>query len=295
MELDRSPPDAAEGPSNEVGYAVGHSLAARQDSTWRAFFATGLYLGAAVVGWLLLRSLLEMAGLGWYTRLAGWAVLALFLIFAIHWKDALPRAVDGASIRVMGWTDDSRRVWCVWSKWRLQRLAALGPIADEAFEPELFAAPFAIPRSTRSDVVLIAAAILSYGVLYLVLDLFGHSTTTKFNFTMFCSSLAMGWFLLAAAMPTTIRIVPGRIDVMRGWFFSTDRVVVRSISMRGRRVVVDLKSGIVFVLGPARDEQQELAALYGPAKLRARIAHAILRAAVSTAEPAPLPANEVVG
>lgn len=295
MAPDASPQPAAEGPRNEVGYAVGHLLASRQNNAWLGIYGAGMFIGLMLIVWMFARWVLEVIGLGSHSRLLNWALLGVALLAAIHWKDALPRAVDGSTVRVMTQTDDGRRVWCVWSKWRLQRLAKLGPIVDEPFEPEIVAAPFAYPRSTRMDVAWILAAAASFGVLYLIIDLFGGVSFPKFHFVNFCSAFAIGWFVIAAALPTTLRIVPGRIDVMSGWFYSTDRAVVRSIVLRDRRVVVDIRTGIVFVLGPARDEQQELLALYGPARLKARIAHTILRAAISTAKPAPLPENEVVG
>lgn len=284
-------PPAAE----PIGFAVEHPLVTRNRGGWQPFFLVGMYLGVFVIACLLVETGLASVGLGAAARPAGWVMLALFLLAAIHWKDALPRAAPSTTVCVQQTVDDRKRVWCVWAKWRLRRLAAMGPIVDEAFEPEVFAAPFAAQLTMRTNIAWLIAAAGSFGVLYVVLDLLGQRAGAKFHLLTFCSALAMGWLVVAAAMPTSIRVVPGRIDVMRGWFFSPHRPIVRSLDLRGRRVIVDVNSGFVFVTGPAQAQQEDSALIYGPAKMRARLARAILRAAVSSATPAPLPDNAAIG
>lgn len=209
-----------------------------------------------------------------------------------RWDPLTGRASDPG---LLPFPDASHRVWCVASLAGHARLLSMGPVENAPFEPEVFAAPFALRAGWWIQTAWIASAAAVYGALYLFMYLFGPPHKGTFNLYILYSALGLGILLVAAVRPTSIRIVPGRIDIMRGWFFQSSRPVVRSIPLRDRRVVMDLRSGIVFATDSITNYQADATVAFGTPRHRARIAHAVLRAAISTAQPPPLPDDAPVG
>jgi hypothetical protein len=199
-----------------------------------------------------------------------------------------PGAGNRATLPDMGY-----RVWCVAPWHQRDEILRIGPLVDEAFEPEVFRAPLAAKPTPAMYAVWVAATCAIFGGLWLAILATPGFPVPVFNIMVVYGAFALGWFVVAAAWPTSIRVVPGRVDIMRGWFLATDRPVMRSIDLRNARVVLDVPRGVLFTLGPAEGEQVDAVVATGREKLR--IAHAILRAAISTAEPAPLPEDEAVG
>lgn len=223
-------------------------------------------------------------------------ILALFVTLVVSWSGhwRLNR-IGSNGPRAAYLPDDTHRVWCVGSRAAHARWQSMGPIEDVPFEPEVFGAPFALRAGWRMLVAWVAAAAAVYGAFYVFMIMLGAPLRVWFDLYLFYGSIAAGAFMVAAVRPTSVRIVPGRIDIMRGWFFQTSRPVVRSIPLRDRRVVMDLRSGIVFATDPKTNDQADAAVAFGTPRHKARIAHAVLRAAISTAVPPPLPDDAPVG
>lgn len=291
-------PETAESPvqtaSEVVGRAYGHLLVPRTSQLEVVLFvysfgAGGLFFVAAL---LAARFAPAIGGQAMAAAFAALAVVGIGAWIYFRWEFF----TGGTKSDLAAFPSPNHRVWCVGSPAAHARWRSNGPITNAAFEPEVFAAPFALRADRWMQTAWIATALVVYGSLYLLLVVLGTPPSVLFHHIyLFYGSIAAGSLLVAAIRPTSIRIVPGRIDIMRGWFFQSSRPVVRSIPLRDRRVVMDLRSGIVFVMHPTTVWQADATVAFGTPRHKARIAHAILRAAVSTAEPPPLPQDAPIG
>lgn len=193
---------------------------------------------------------------------------------------------------------------------------------DEVFEPEVFwtfrpsvpSTPWKQEAPAPGDAE--RSTFWSRANPWWVLVLVAWITTMQFvpsGWVQNTVVLAAGVVVLAVLFrrPTHLRVVPGRVDIMRqptlglSWGLGL-RPSVESIDLRGSRVLVDLRSGQVILdpvydpfPGPLatdaqRDEHQARMARqrllnFGMTIHREAAMLAIARAAASSAEPPPLP------
>lgn len=288
-----APEPHAQATAEQVGRAYGHLLVPRT-----AQLEVGLYVSFLGIGALGVAVTLFAVHLGptLGARIGAIGFVVFLLVGLAVWLYLRWEFLTGGTKSdLAAFPAPNHRVWSVGSPAGHARLQAMGAVEDAPFEPEVFAAPFALRAGWWTQSAWVAAAAAIYGALYLILPLLGFPLTNWFDLSFFIGSLAAGAFLVAAIRPTSIRIVPGRIDIMRGWFFQSSRPVVRSIPLRDRRVVMDLRSGIVFATDSITNYQADATVAFGTPRHRARIAHAVLRAAISTAQPPPLPDDAPVG
>lgn len=279
-----------------VGFAVRNPLTPRHAFGWGGIISVWAVLGALLLLWIAGGIALGAAGIRppspMLAVVLGAAVVAvLLIIWRLPISNSRIQHKDDIPVRP---TPD-RRIWCICPPRWVGQVLRHGPIEDVAFEPEVFAAPFVVRPKRPALLAWFAISAAVFGALALAIRATPTVSVPPTNILIFSAALAMGWIILVAARPTSIRIVPGRIDVLRGWFYSADRPVIQTFDLRRTRVVVDMRSGILFMLGPAKDLQADAMVAFGSTRMKARITHAILRAAVSTAEPPPLPDAQPAG
>ncbi len=200
------------------------------------------------------------------------------------------------------------------------------PLRDESFEPMMFRVlRSSLPMTSRkggskvsksADVSSILSCVNPLWLLLLMAWGVPMSFMTP-GWMQTLAILALGGASLALLLHprTYLRVVPGRVDIMRvptlGWGVGP-RPSVESIDLRGSRVLMDLRSA-QLILDPVydpppgplatdaqRDEHRARAARqrlfhFGTAQNRETAMIAIARAAVSTAEPGDLPNDKLAG
>ncbi|TVQ63390.1 MAG: hypothetical protein EA378_02035 [Phycisphaerales bacterium] len=279
-----------------------------------AVFMLGIF---AMFGWLALDQfvLVPLAA-----RAAVLTVVVIGVLWLL-WRQAARAYRRGVSVApVPHKPDPTARVNIALYADQLNRLL---PLRDEVFEPEVFwrlGVPVSgVPEDAGSDdagASSRSAQAARFGTVLQVLWVAACVAVMIF--------LPSGWVQTAVLVggagivlavryrrPTYLRVVPGRLDIMRqptlglGWGLGL-RPTIESIDLRTPRVLVDLRSAQVLLHpvydrhpGPlATDAQREA---YRVRAARQRILNlgttpsreaamlAIARAAASSAEPPPLP------
>ena len=261
-----------------------HALA-RGDSPWRML----MWVTGAGVLWLALGATSNALAA---VAAAGSAVLALHLIRRGLNKVGTSELNEWKT--VPGSVPPNGRIVCVGSPRELALLARRGEIQDRPFEPEAFAGAVS-PHSTRVDRAIVwGGYVLSMATAVLFLLI----TREWFWVWVFAVPLADVYLLIMRRFrPSYYRLVPGRVDVL---FESGDlpgRLASQSIDLRTPRVVVDLTQACVFVVeSPAPGAEPRSTELpFGMVKDRYAFSHTVLLAAASSATPAPLPENALLG
>lgn len=177
------------------------------------------------------------------------------------------------------------RIRCVCPPARIMRH---GTIANVPFEPIICSAPF-VAECGGLIALSFVAAVPAFGVLYFVGRQIGV-TDSSLPFTILTSSF-LGCFAVQLLWPTYLRIVPGRVDVMRFSAIKRRGAVVASYNLRRGVVLVDLRRSLVF-LGN-EDGIRQLSLAMTPRKTY--VVYALLLAAFSTHDPPPLPDDQLLG
>jgi hypothetical protein len=177
-------------------------------------------------------------------------------------------------------TDENVRLRCVGARRVVERY---GQLADQAFEPAFFNASLAAPFTTAMKIAwwttVLAALLLinvpQYGALWWLIaaPLVGHGV------------ILLLW-------PTYFRVVPGRLDVLRYRPFRKHATLLAQYPLREARLLVHLRKWLLVIECPGRER-----VLLPIARVphRSRLAWELLRAAVSTHTPGPLPEDELLG
>lgn len=239
-------------------------------------------VGAVVGGFLLSRMVANRLGVPTATLMVFWGVVLAGAAAAM-----MPRLVrwfkgrqfyKGLEIK----SDERYRVRCIASPEGAKRLKALGPIQSEPFEPQEFWGLLVLPPRPEMVAVWVIVSVASAGVLLALVSggtLKGLGGAGAWSWMLFYVSFAAGGLAVAALWPTKIRVVPGRVDVLRALVFTPWKPEVRRISMRTSGVVVDLKHWRTIVEGPSAETCLSL--WMWPVRGRMEMAHAILMGAVS--------------
>lgn len=173
----------------------------------------------------------------------------------------------------------------------LAKVMREGEVADRMFEPRVFYAIAATKSGRARKVTQIVAfcIVLTAMVCLQVMARGWRGSPVQYYHVL----IALGAAALIGSLvfPTYLRVVPGRIDVMEcGWLGLAIREV-KKVSLREGPVVVDLR-GQFCTVSPG---QNSTSISYAAIRDRWAFVHAVLEAAVSTAEPPVLPDDELVG
>jgi hypothetical protein len=195
-----------------------------------------------------------------------------------------------------GVPDERYRVRCV--GWEVARASfdRLGPVEDRPFEPRVFFGFFAVNPAKRVMMawMVLLAVLMSSGLAWVMLT---GGSNAFIGTSLFPMSAIVGAAIVAVCLPTYVRVVPGRVDVLH--YTAMSRRARRAVShdLRRARVLVDLNSRTIKIEPPPDDTR-------GPAVTRLwfgwvprgeELAHAVLEAAISSAPAAELPEDELVG
>ncbi|UCC31641.1 MAG: hypothetical protein JSU86_05055 [Phycisphaerales bacterium] len=161
----------------------------------------------------------------------------------------------------------------------------LGPIADLPFPPQVFRLTLGAPLSSR-DVVL--ACVLGAAAV-IVIILAGAAPFWVYMTLWLAMGTALG--VVACLRPTYVRVVPGRLELLRYGLLPSRACQVRSYDLRKARVLVDLRRCVAFI-----DEQETQCDFSFALAVRAdRLAYYVLRAATSTSTAPSLPTETFLG
>jgi hypothetical protein len=103
--------------------------------------------------------------------------------------------------------------------------------------------------------------------------------------------LLLAYSAVAWLWPTYFRVVPGRLDVMRFGSLRGRPVSIERFDLHTAKLLVDMRRWVVFI----DDEERQIELPIALMRDRRRFAHAVLLAALSTYEPAPLPDDALLG
>lgn len=254
----------------------------------------GNALGGLVVGYglagligavlLFIRLVIKALGLPTSVVVIAWVVMGIALAAWGGWllvRLLRANAADpppGGTIR----SDERFRVRCIGRPDRLDQLRRLGPIVDTPFEPQEFFGLFVLPpRPVMIVVWVLTSLVIGIGAYALPLGIPAGAAIV-----VIYGAFAAGAAATIVIWPTTIRVVPGRVDCIRWLVFRPDRPERRTYTLRSSRLLVDLRRWTAFIDGPTR--QTSISLWLWPMRERMDLAHGLLAAAVSTARAGPL-------
>lgn len=214
-------------------------------------------------------------------------LLVCALLLLCHWRDwrevrALPRRTKVTLSRLS----------CISSP---RRFHAFGPLTDASFEPQMFRAPFAFRLSwpgvfwtlvLAASMCLLAIAINEMGQ-FIEEKMIWVSMVAWIPWTALCLSLMVVTHLL----PTYIRLIPGRIDIVRFDVLRDRLLESRSIELRSARIIACVQTFRTLVLITLDDNRMELDLRL--MRERDRFVYYLFLAALSTHQ-APPQADEVL-
>jgi len=247
----------------------------------------GLVIGYGIAGavaalFLFSRLVVRATGLPPIALAVAWAIVLAAGLLALAWWGLrrlwANRRMPPSQIR----SDEGFRVRCIAPNARLDALRRLGPIDDNPFEPQEFPG-FLVLRPSGTIIAAWVAISVSVGVLTLVLS---PGIPTGLYIFIFYGAFASGGIAVTLLWPTTIRVVPGRIDIVRRLVFRPERPERKTITLRTAAVLVDLRRWYTHIEGPT--PETSLVLWLWPIRGRMELAHAILMGAVSSARPGPV-------
>lgn len=198
------------------------------------------------------------------------------------------RAEIDALGEVPGFPESTARVACVGDLWALARLARRGTINDHAFEPVAIRGVATGRSGSNRYWALCVAFVFSFAAL-LIAD-----WTIGWRLGLWCMlwpAIALAAMIVAATWPSYARLVPGRLDVLHSNALGRAFVHSESFDLRTSAVLVDLNQRCVFLAKDGITTEIGFGAVRDPYEF----AHAVLLAAISTHDPAPLPDDALVG
>ena len=221
--------------------------------------------------WLRVGIILIVASVSWV-----WWIAALGLRTGKF--DRLENAVPG----------DSCRLNCIGLP---EEMSACGELADVPFEPRLFHASLAGKFTVKMYIVFWILAALGIALVHYVLSVLGWPQFRDLSFMRIMVGLLIAYLSTAWLWPTYFRLVPGRLDVMRFSNLRGRPVSIERFDLRQAELLVDMRRWVVFIDDEVRQIELPIALM----RDRRRFAHALLLAALSTHEPAPLPDDALLG
>ena len=181
----------------------------------------------------------------------------------------------------------------------LARIAALGPIGDELFEPAVFLAIGSTRSPARKQFVQILAGVAIVVGGAWAEQHFIHRLSAPYF--LFLAGVGGAMLAGAAVFPTYLRVVPGRIDVMECALLGRRIITVRRIDLRSLPVFVEANRQMLEIgrdagSGKGADGSKSCEVIpFAAIWDRWGFAHAVLRGAISTHTPPPLPDDALVG
>lgn len=262
----------------------------RQGDAFQHIRLTCIFSGIGVMGILSVAILVIVSVLGSISAIPLTLVGLLGVVLGVRWWVLWRRrqaryASDGSCLDSE--PQENHRVCCVGLP---DELEPYGPLEDLPFEPAIFHAALAFqPSGWAIGLVWVFAAIGGMGAWYLVHRVWGVPNTGGTFY--FWGAYGLGIVALTWLRPIYFRVVPGRLDVLRYSALRTQPLRVDHYNLSTASVLIDLRRWLLFV---DRDDQSaEFSFMLVPG--RRRFAHTILRAAISTHQPAPLPDGELLG
>jgi hypothetical protein len=232
-------------------------------------------------------------------------VAVLFGVVRWLWPMARRSYMDNMELDKLPMTSNpARRVCCVGSQAAIRRLL---PITSDPFEPVIVRLLFAANSGSAFIWTWIAASLGSVGLIYLISIAPGIKMTLgpvsiwSFGYFVFAFAGFFGALVAAAIFPTYLRIVPGRVDVLKFGLLGRGVRSLETFNVREDRVEVALKVGAAIVQEYTPEPRAHGAAVARRAIIfagsfeRAKLARAILAAAVSEHPTPPLPDDALVG
>ena len=183
---------------------------------------------------------------------------------------------------------DSCRLNCVGLP---EELSACGELADVPFEPHLFHASLARKFTPKMYLVFWVLVIPGIAAVHYVLSVLGWPRFRDLSFMRIMVGLLIAYWSTAWLWPAYFRVVPGRLDVMRFSNLRGKPVSIERFDLRTAKLLVDTRRWVVFI----DDEERQIELPIALMRDRRRFAHALLLAALSTHEPAPLPDDALLG
>jgi hypothetical protein len=232
-------------------------------------------------------------------------VAALFGVVRGLWPMARRSYLDNMELDKLPMNSDPRRrVCCVGSQAAIRRLL---PITSDPFEPVIVRLLFAANSGAAFIWTWVAASLGSVGLIYLISIAPGIKMTLgpvsiwSFGYFVFAFAGFFGALVAAAIFPTYLRIVPGRVDVLKFGVLGRGLRSLETFNVREARVEILLKVGAA-VVGPHQPHERtdgvapkRRAIIFAGSFERAKLARAILAAAVSEHPTPPLPDDALVG
>ena len=254
-------------------YSLAHALFVIEGTA-----VTNAILGALMI---LVNALLQMLAPGaqtvrLYVVLSIPVVLGALLILLLVLRD---RRFDNAEHSK---PDPEVRLNCIAPR---ESILRLGPMGDLSFPPQVFRLTLGAPLSS-GDVLL--ACVLGAVTVIVV-----HVAGAAFFWFGLTILLAIGTALALAAClrPSYVRIVPGRLELLRYGFLPSRACQVRGYDLRKARVLVDLRRCVVFI-----DEQETRCDFSFALVVRPhRLAYYVLRAATCASNAPSLPTETFLG
>ncbi|MGH7130920.1 MAG: hypothetical protein ACREJO_03125 [Phycisphaerales bacterium] len=188
--------------------------------------------------------------------------------------------------------DPAARLRCIGAADEIVKFQALGEPRDIAFEPVVAFASLAVKMSTGAKTVLILITVAVCALMF-VLREFGNLPLPRFGYFNVVTAIVIGSCAAVFLWPTYLRIVPGRIDILRYRLWNR-KPTVETIDLRGANVLVNLHRSIVYIQTSDHARFWRTIGL-GAVRNGREVAHAILQAAMSTVPTPPLPDDELIG
>lgn len=179
--------------------------------------------------------------------------------------------------------------------------AALLPLRDEAFEPEIVtvfmpARSSVLHGNTWSEAFAPGACSLgilaAFILICLTLGPMPNVLLSPLGFVLLAIVCYAAWCF---RRPMHVRVVPGRVDFMHAGLLGFGKLQTESFSLRDHPIRLDLRSRRLEIdRSPRASHVIEIWAALSPKSSQAAMI-AIARAAVSTAEPGDLPTDQLTG
>lgn len=201
-------------------------------------------------------------------------------------------AVRRAGRTFPAWLDASVRLRMVGHAEQLERVMAMEPPGDVAFEPVVAYASMSLKLSRAANIVWTVVAIAS-AVLMETLRSAAGLPIPRAGFLTVAASVAIGGVVAVFIWPSYLRVVPGRIDILRYRLWSR-RPTVEVIDVRGAAVLAHLEKRSVYLTLPSEPGMCRVIGLTGMPGAE-EVVRAIFLAAISSSPTPPLPDDELVG
>ncbi|MDX2146683.1 MAG: hypothetical protein SFZ23_04105 [Planctomycetota bacterium] len=261
---------------------------------WGAFAVVG---AVVLIGLLVIRA---VAGPTWLAFVPGGLVGIALAIWSLRFGLRTKR-ITLQFIRQPPPVDDSVRVRCAGNAVAIQEVKALGPPEGVgSFEPKIYDAFFMVPASKKLFRwwIIITSIVGVAGVMGEVF-IIARPLIPGFHVVYFYIIAVVSAIILAFLNPVYLRVVPGRLDVMRFRFRGRRASSVRSIDLRSVRMLVDLTTKRVFFDRVAGDNSERIECVgelgFEVCYNRTEFAHALLAAATTDAPTPDLPHDELIG